>query len=84
MIIKQNDIKKNEVLLTRPKTKNNTHIPIVVLINEFSASASEIFAGAMQDHGRGLLLGDKSYGKGSVQEPFDLGDGSLVKITTAR
>lgn len=84
VIIKQNDIKKNEVLLTRPKTKNNTHIPIVVLINEFSASASEIFAGAMQDHGRGLLLGDKSYGKGSVQEPFDLGDGSLVKITTAR
>lgn len=84
VIIKQNDIKKNETLLTRPKTKNNTSIPIIILINDFSASASEIFAGAMQDHGRALLLGDKSYGKWSVQEPFDLGDGSLVKITTAR
>lgn len=84
VIIKQNDSKKNEVLLTRARSKSNVSIPIVVLINEFSASASEIFAGALKDHGRALILGDKSYGKGSVQEPFDLGDGSIIKITTAR
>ncbi len=84
VIIKQNDTSKNETLLTKPDTKNNVNIPLIVLINDYSASASEIFAGAMQDHGRAILLGEKSYGKWSVQEPFDLGDGSIIKITTAR
>ncbi len=84
VIIKENNPQKNETLVTRPKTKNNTIIPIVILINEFSASASEIFAGAMQDHNRAILLGEKSYGKWSVQEPFDLWDGSILKITIAR
>ena len=72
VIIKENNPLKNQTLTTRLNTKNNTIIPIIILINEYSASASEIFAGAVQDHGRGLLLGNKSYGKGSVQEPFDL------------
>ena len=84
VIIKQNDITKNETLSTKPGIKNNTTIPLIILINDYSASASEIFAGAMQDHERALLLGEKSYGKWSVQEPFDLGDGSIIKITTAR
>ncbi len=84
VIIKQNDITKNETLITKAATKSNTTIPLIILINDYSASASEIFAGAMQDHGRGLLVGEKSYGKWSVQEPFDLGDGSIIKITTAR
>ena len=84
VIIKQNDITKNETLFTKQGTKNNTTIPLIILINDYSASASEIFAGAMQDHGRALLVGEKSYGKWSVQEPFDLGDGSIIKITTAR
>lgn len=84
VIIKQNDSTKNEILLTKPGVKNNTSIPLIILINNFSASASEIFAGAMQDHGRALLLWEKSYWKGSVQEPFDLWDGSIIKITTAR
>lgn len=84
VIIKQNDITKNEVLHTKEWIKNNTKIPIIILINNFSASASEIFAWAIQDNGRWLLLGEKSYGKWSVQEPFELWDGSIVKITTAR
>lgn len=83
VIIKQNDIKKNEILLTKSNVKNNIHIPIVVLINDYSASASEIFAWSLQDHNRALIIWEKSYGKWSVQEPFDLGDGSIIKITTA-
>ena len=63
VIIKQNDITKNETLFTKIGTKSNTTIPLIVLINDYSASASEIFAGAMQDHGRALLVGEKSYGK---------------------
>lgn len=84
VIIKQNNTSKNETLMTKVGIKNNINIPIIILINDFSASASEIFAGAMQDHKRWLLIGEKSYGKWSVQEPFDLWDGSIIKITTAR
>lgn len=59
-------------------------IPLVVLVNEASASAAEILAGAIQDSGRGILIGTRTFGKGSVQIPEELSDGSMLRITTAR
>ncbi|MBI3324191.1 MAG: S41 family peptidase [Candidatus Omnitrophica bacterium] len=59
-------------------------IPMVVLINEGSASAAEILAGAIQDHHRGILLGTKSHGKASVQTIFPLRDGSALRLTTSK
>ncbi len=59
-------------------------IPMVVLIDKGSASASEILAGALRDHGRAKLVGEKSFGKGSVQGTFDLSNGSGMHVTVAK
>ena len=59
-------------------------VPMIVLINAGSASASEIVAGALQDHRRALIMGDRSFGKGSVQSLLPLGNDAALKLTTAR
>ena len=63
--------------------ENQMNIPMVVLINGNSASASEIFAGAIQDYGIGTLIGTTTYGKGIVQNIISLGDGTSLKLTTS-
>lgn len=65
------------------KNTNEIIVPMVTIINAGSASASEIVAGALQDHNRSLIVGERSFGKGSVQTIIPLSDGSGIKLTTA-
>jgi len=60
------------------------NIPLIVLVNAGSASASEIVAGALQDHGRGIIMGEKTFGKGSVQTVLPMNNNAALKLTTAR
>ncbi len=65
-------------------TGSSQNIPLVVLMDEGSASASEIFAGAIQDNDRGTIIGRRSFGKGLVQQPIEFSDGSAIRLTIAR
>ncbi|RME14520.1 MAG: S41 family peptidase, partial [Bdellovibrio sp.] len=75
---KQKDVRKAR------KPGSRLGFPIIVLIDEYSASASEILAGALQDNKRALIMGKRSFGKGSVQSIIKLNDGSALKLTVAR
>lgn len=65
-------------------TGSSQKIPLIVLVDEASASASEIFAGAIQDNDRGTIIGRRSFGKGLVQQPIEFSDGSAIRLTIAR
>jgi len=89
-------LKKGKIVYTKGRTLNSkleykatpqdisSGLPLIIMINEGSASASEIVAGALQDHKRAKIVGTKSYGKASVQTIQELSDGSALKLTTAR
>lgn len=66
------------------KDKQEVNVPIVILVNGNSASASEVFCGALKDYGKAVLIGTKTFGKGIVQSSFALEDGTAIKFTTSK
>ena len=84
LIMRQESRSEGEKIYNANSGSVAASIPMVVLINSGTASAAEIVAGALQDRSRALLIGSKSYGKGSVQLVYDLSDGSSIHVTSAR
>ncbi|HQA08039.1 MAG TPA: S41 family peptidase [Syntrophomonadaceae bacterium] len=82
VVVKEADAQNNETV--HQASGEGLDIPLVVLVNGDSASASEILAGALQDNQRALLVGEKTYGKGLVQTIYPLRDGSALKLTTRK
>lgn len=82
LVVETKGRKENRPLYTRLSTKERNY-PIIVLVNEASASASEIFAGSLQDWDKGLVMGKTSFGKGSVQQLLRLSNGGGIKVTTS-
>ncbi len=89
-------LRKGKIVITKGRTENQNQtftatsttddydFPLVILVNEGTASASEIFAGAMQDHKRAIVIGTRTFGKGSIQSIIPLPNGTGLKVTTAR
>ena len=76
--------KKEKEVSSATKKGKYTDFPLIILVNEYTASASEIVSGALQDNKRALIVGQRTFGKGSVQSVVKLGDGSGLKLTVAR
>lgn len=84
LVVKEEHSEKDVILYNSEGSNRLGNFKTIVLINGGSASASEILAGALRDNGKAFLIGEKSFGKGSVQELIELGQGAAVKVTVAK